>query len=182
MRLGIAWARAGREAEAIGQLERTVLEHSLAPSERALILAWSGDARLRLGDADGAERVYRAALDAAPEQPDLHDGLGRVLVAAGREHEAVDAFRRAVALPGADPRLSGNLGAALWSAGEREDAFRTLRDAVAAGCEDAVVVENLATCAVELDCAAEALAVLESAREQCGSTPPPWLEALDAAV
>ncbi|MAE72002.1 MAG: hypothetical protein CME06_16235 [Gemmatimonadetes bacterium] len=182
MRLGIAWARAGREAEAVEQLERTVLEHPLAPSERALILAWAGDTRLRLGDAGGAERVFLAALEAAPDQPDLHDGLGRVLVVAGREREAIEAFRQAAALPGANPRFSGNLGAALWSTGEREEAFRTLRGAVEAGCDDAVVIENLATCAVELDCAAEALQLLEKARERWGSSPPAWFETLEAAV
>ena len=168
-RLGIAYARAGRQREAIMQLEKTACEQPLAPSERALILAWSADARLALG-----------ALGTLPDKPDLHDGLGRALVAAGKEREAIEALRRACELPGADLRFRGNLAAALWSTGERDEAFEILCAALSEGCDDPVVAENLATCALELERPGEALALLGPKRELWGSDPPPWLEALEA--
>ncbi|HEV8453715.1 MAG TPA: protein kinase [Gemmatimonadales bacterium] len=82
--------------------------------ERAVALA-PGDAEgLRfqsvvykiLGRTDAAIQSARAACARAPEMPSVWNGLGDVLLAAGRNAEAIDALKRAIALqPGYGPAL-----------------------------------------------------------------------------
>ena len=103
-----------------------------------------------LGRIDEAVRVAVAATRLAPELPTVWNGLGDALMAAGRNAEAIDALKRAIALqPGYVPALErmevarvrlGELDLALEARAARhrvtglpERAERMLRDAVDAG-------------------------------------------------
>lgn len=182
IRLGIAWARAGQHGAALRQLEKTALSHALAPSERALVLAWAGDARLQLDDSMGALAVFDAALELSPAQADLHDGRGRALVGCGRDEEAITSFQEALRAPDADARFHGNLGAALWNTGRKAEALEALQNAIERGCDDAIVAENYTACALELGQAEVAISTLRRTVERWGEAGAGWIRDLEGAV
>lgn len=74
--------------------------HRRDPSEVGVLVARGGQYAL-LGRTEAAVRVYREALALEP-RPETWLNLGKVLVAAGREEEAREAFEKAVLI---DPRL-----------------------------------------------------------------------------
>src|SRR5687767_10926373 len=77
-------------------------------------------ARLNAGDAAGAARIARDSLAASPENADVQGLLSLALEDAGDKPGALDALRRAVALPAAPSialRNIANLAAMLVGAG-----------------------------------------------------------------
>ena len=174
----IALAHAGRQREALNGFERCALQFPLAPSERALVLGWAANTRLQLEDPMGAAQVFRAALQLAPKEAELHDGLGRALAALDDMAAAADAFRQATRLPKPDPRFFANLAAALWSLGETEPAFLALQEALERGCTDPDTLEDFTAAAIELGHTESALATLRSLKGQGGHAAEPLIEAL----
>lgn len=74
---------------------------------------------------------YRKMLEAAPQSPSLHTGLGNALLGIGRLAEALEQFRDAVRLePDAAP-AHNNLAAVLVSAGLADEAAMHYRQAIA---------------------------------------------------
>lgn len=81
------------------------------------------------GDAAGAAKLYRQALDRAPHDPVLHFNLGNVLFELGRFREARQAFEQATSL---DPHYAeawNNLGNVHAQLGNGEQAVHALRQA-----------------------------------------------------
>src|ERR1700688_1777691 len=69
------------------------------------------------GDTSAAERCYRRALDAAPDNADILTSLGVLLRARGAVHDAIASYRRALAVNPLHPEAANNLGNALASLG-----------------------------------------------------------------
>lgn len=89
--LAEAEGAAGRSAQALQALAR-----ALEADPRSEVLAWP--ALARIADREGALDLLTARLDAAPGDAALHMLQGRVLHTAGRNGEALEAFRRALVL------------------------------------------------------------------------------------
>ncbi len=83
--------RANRGREATEAIEQAVR----ASADDARLLALAGDARLAAGDPAGAERALRRALALAPDADSVRIALGRALIAAKKNSEAIDELRRA---------------------------------------------------------------------------------------
>ena len=73
----------------------------VAPDAPPAFLIASADTAIAVGDAEGARRLLARALALAPENADVHVGLGRLHTALRRYKDAKDSFDRAEAL---DPR------------------------------------------------------------------------------
>jgi GT2 family glycosyltransferase/Flp pilus assembly protein TadD len=177
----IALAHAGRHREALAGFERCALHFPLAPSERTLVLGWAADTRLQLEDASGATQIFSAAIALAPEEAELHDGLGRAHAALGDMSVAADCFRQATQLPNADPQFFANLAAALWSLDEREAAFAALQKAIEGGCTNPETLEDYAAAAIEIGQRETARATLQAHAEKTEQDCAPLLEALAGA-
>jgi tetratricopeptide (TPR) repeat protein len=102
--------------------------------ERADVHAFAGMVALRQGDAAGAARSYETAVTLRPDFAEAHfnhgnalkqlnrdlrpdiapawHNLGNVLLALDRPGEAVDAYRRVLAIDAANPDTHRNLGIA----------------------------------------------------------------------
>ncbi len=89
--LAEAEGAAGRSAEALRAFAR-----ALEVDPRAEVLSWP--ALERIADREGALELLAARLEAVPRDAALHMLQGRVLHAAGRNGEAMEAFRRALVL------------------------------------------------------------------------------------
>ncbi len=105
--LGVAYGDAGRYADAIQAFKRVL---ALDPTNglayqnlasmvlrQALAAKSASDRRARLQE---AERYARQAIDADPSLPKAYTTLGVVLAESGRKTEAIDSWKRAVALDG----------------------------------------------------------------------------------
>jgi arylsulfatase A-like enzyme/Flp pilus assembly protein TadD len=105
--LGVAYGGAGRYADAIQAFNRVL---TLDPTNglayqnlasmvlrQALVSKNGTERRSKLQE---AERYARQALDADPSLPKAYTTLGVVLAESGRKNEAIDSWKRAVALDG----------------------------------------------------------------------------------
>ncbi len=91
----------------------------------------AGDAFFRYGDADGAIREYRKALDLNPNNAWAHRRLGFLLYnAKGLSDEGLDHLRTALALEPRDPRSHHDLGMAFLHRSEFDAAIEHLTIAV----------------------------------------------------
>lgn len=79
-----------------------------------------------VADPDEAVAYFQRSVGENPDRIDLHRGLGDSLIRAGRNREAVAAWRRTVALPGATDGDRVALAEALIRAGDWDDAQATL--------------------------------------------------------
>jgi predicted O-linked N-acetylglucosamine transferase (SPINDLY family) len=89
-------------------------------------------ARHRAGDLDGAEALYRRALELDAASADAWHLLGVLLTNRGRPDQALEALDRALALRPGDPGFLLNRGVALQALGrlaEAEGAFRQAAEA-----------------------------------------------------
>jgi len=115
--LGIAYARAGRTAEALAAFTR-ILE-----IEPRNVHAHENIGTVHLGgDMTAAAAAFTRALELSPASSRAHAGLGVVALDAGRRDEAIARWRRAVEL---DPRnfdAMFNLATELINAGRRAEA------------------------------------------------------------
>jgi Flp pilus assembly protein TadD len=187
IRLGIALARSGRTAEAIARLEQAVVDHPLAPTERALALGWAADARLRLEDAEGARAVFEVALESAPEDVDLRDGLGRALVQLDLAEAALAEFESAAQRAEASHSCHGNRAATLWALDRKEEGMRRMAEAALGRPTDPVIAANLGRMALSMDRPSEAVEAVRRASaahegdEELDSVAKALDEALEAA-
>src|SRR5688572_21351318 len=88
------------------------------------------EAALRAGAVDEAELLCRAALAAAPEEPEAWCCLGHVQRARGRMADAADCWRRALDLQ-PDPDTEFELGRVCNELGRYDEAAAVLRRVVA---------------------------------------------------
>jgi arylsulfatase A-like enzyme/Tfp pilus assembly protein PilF len=124
--LGIAYAQAGRAADARSVFERvrTINPSSSVPFENLGLLAMQG------GDMAEARREFERAVRLDPQSSRAHSGLGTVLLRAGDRAAAVAEWTRAADL---DPRNFDalyNAGTTLARAGDRRGARRFLEQFV----------------------------------------------------
>jgi arylsulfatase A-like enzyme/Flp pilus assembly protein TadD len=98
----LALARLGRTADALASLDRAL---AVEPSN-AMILVHAGTVALMAGDRDGARRRFVAALETNPRVARAESSLGMMAAEEGRDADALDHWRRAVAL---DPREHAKL-------------------------------------------------------------------------
>jgi len=85
------------------------------------------------GDLDGALEIFRAAVAARPDRPELHYDLANVLVRQGRDEQAMESYRAALVLEPGHLAAHRNLGLALERAGRPCEAARHLRQSVGLG-------------------------------------------------
>lgn len=132
-----------RRVDALGRLAAVVLARGDAGEARGLlaraVVIAPGDPALRVrlgdllddaGDLDGAEREFRAALEADPDAKGAATGLGTVCLKTRRAEEARTWFERAVAAWPDDAVAHANLGAVLLARGERDAAVARLERAL----------------------------------------------------
>jgi len=86
----------------------------------------------RRGDLLGAERHYARAVELQPENGDMRDNLGFVLVQLGRVDEAIDQFEAAMTTGSPSPTLRIHYSAALALAGRYADAAAEAAPAIRA--------------------------------------------------
>jgi tetratricopeptide (TPR) repeat protein len=104
-RMAIALAALGRFDEALASNQCAL---TLRPNEPGAHEA-RGAMLLHKQDAGGAEASFRRALELAPSSAMSWNGLGMALRTLGRFDEAVDCFRRAVAINPDNPHFHKNL-------------------------------------------------------------------------
>jgi len=87
----------GKPAEAIAVLQKL---HQLEPDSRS-VTGMLADADFQAGDLDAADALYLQLLAATPNDPELLDAHGQILIREQRFADALAAFHKAVAaLPG----------------------------------------------------------------------------------
>ena len=97
------------------------------------------------GHLDEASAIYRAVLEAVPEQADALHFLGLIEHQRGRADEALALLGRAVAQVPAHPDLRNNRGNVLKTMGRLDEAEADYRAALAVRPEDASALSNLGT-------------------------------------
>jgi tetratricopeptide (TPR) repeat protein len=112
-----------------------------------------------------AAAAYRRALEQAPDHPDAHLNLGRLLHEEGRLDEAEQRYRRAAALRPGDPTAVFNLGVALQDRGHPADAAAAYRRVLAADPGYADAHYNLAVVSEALGDRGAAIQHLKSYRD-----------------
>jgi Flp pilus assembly protein TadD len=123
--MGFSLFQQGKSAEAVVALEKALAvdpKHWKAHNNMAL-------ASIDLGEFELAEAHYRESLAIEP-QPAIYNDLGFVLERQGIAEEAIEAYRKAIAL---DPSLASahyNLGSSLARSGQFAEAEKHLRTAV----------------------------------------------------
>ena len=128
LELGDLLARLGRFNEAIA-----VFEDGLALEPRAIILRVGlGYALLNRTDRAAARRQFLQVRAAAPERYDGMVGLANVLALDGEYAEAVELYRRALALQPDNALTRTSLGKCLLELGDREAGEEALRIAARA--------------------------------------------------
>jgi tetratricopeptide (TPR) repeat protein len=136
--LGIAYGAAGRYEEAIRTFDRVLaldgtngLAHQNLASmtlREALALR---DRRAAFARMQAAEVHAREALAADPGLAGAHTIMGVILSRTGRKEEAIDSWKRAVALDASEYNALYNLWLELASAGRRDEAVKYGRQFVA---------------------------------------------------
>jgi arylsulfatase A-like enzyme/Tfp pilus assembly protein PilF len=129
--LGVAYAGAGRPAEALAAFKKIL---ALDPTNglalqnigslqlrAALSIPDPADARRAAGIKE-AEASVRAALEADPFLPNAYTTLGVVLQTTGRREEAIEAWKRAVDLDARELNALYNLTLELAATGRRQEA------------------------------------------------------------
>jgi tetratricopeptide (TPR) repeat protein len=127
--LGVAYAGAERFRDAIATFRKVLaldptngLAHQNIGSmqlREALAAKSDGDRRDLL---QAAERSVLQALEADPALPDAHTTLGVILSRTGRKGDAIESWKRAVALDATQFNALYNLWFELASAGRRDEA------------------------------------------------------------
>jgi Flp pilus assembly protein TadD len=126
--LGCSLIQLDRHSEAVGILE-AALAHRLGGGTAAL----QGNLALALwgsGRAGDALRTLRSALDAAPDDAELHRALGSLLLEIGRPHQAVDPLAAAVRHRPGEATRHLELAEALHAAGRDDEAEAALAEAL----------------------------------------------------
>ena len=117
------------------------------------------------------------ALD--PRNGAAHNGLGLLLIEAGRVDEARPAFERAVAADASSAEYLANLGNARRASGDKAGAESAYRSAIASDPQAANALNGLGVLLVEAGKAAEAIPLLERA---AGADPSLWEARLNLGI
>ena len=120
----------GREPEMLEALDRC-LSRKLPPRDRLELLRLKAELLLRRGKAQEAAAAYSAAAEMSPKSGALLLDLGRALAAAGREDDAVEAWRTASQF-GRQAPAALETGRILIKRGELEPALALAREAQSA--------------------------------------------------
>ena len=110
---------------------------------------------------DEGRDVLEAALERAPELPDLHLALGMLHVRQGREADALAAFEEARKRAPNDPRVLYVLAVALHSQGRSDAALSLLREGLDAHPDNGALLSTLATMGRDLGAYEDALAAVD---------------------
>ncbi|QDX82025.1 hypothetical protein B9N43_12665 [Denitratisoma sp. DHT3] len=97
------------------------------------------DRNLRL---DEAQKLIDKALSLAPEDPYILDSMGWLLFRRGKNGQAEDYLRRALALR-PDPEIAAHLGEVLWALNRRDEAKKTWDDALRADPDNEALTATL---------------------------------------
>jgi len=124
-----------------------------------------GALALASGDIEGAERSYRAALEANPLDALSLAGLGAVAMEQGRPQQAIALHRRSLALR-SDPRVHNNLAQVLAREGLVEEALREHARAIAVDPDFAPAYRERARVLLQLGRARQAAEGLGAALSQ----------------
>jgi arylsulfatase A-like enzyme/Flp pilus assembly protein TadD len=116
--LAVALANSGRPREALDVLARARRAHPT----NTQVLVNVGTVYLTVGDLVHARQAYEAALDLDPDVARAHNSLGVIAAREGHMPEAIERWKRAVALNPGDYQTLYNLGSELWQSGRREEA------------------------------------------------------------
>ncbi len=125
--LGLVLDRSGRPFEARREFESALaIQASFSAAREALALRRLGD-----GDAEGALRDWAAAERKAPLAPPSLAARGALLAARGRIDEAIEDYRRAIALSPRDADLHAALALLCRRGGLKDEAATEIRRALA---------------------------------------------------
>lgn len=106
-------------------------------------LAALADERIRVGDLEGAERIFRKLLRRTAGRVEALHGLGRVALERGHPRQAASLIEAALAAGPPAPRLYLSLGAALTSAGALDAALHAYRQALRLAPDDGTIYNAL---------------------------------------
>jgi Flp pilus assembly protein TadD len=118
--LGQALADGGRFQEAQEVLARAHTPER--PNWR--VLSTQGAVADQLGQHAAAQQYYQAALQIAPNEPNVLSNLGLSYALGNRLQDAEQTLRQAVSHPGANPRVRGNLALVLALQGKFQESER----------------------------------------------------------
>jgi Flp pilus assembly protein TadD len=113
----------GMVGEAVVLLEPHADRHRKDPDLHHLL----GQLYYETGELEAAERALTRAAELAPEDAEIANNLGFLLLVSERPAEAVPWLRRAVSLDPAQQRYRGNLAFALAADGQSEQALQVFR-------------------------------------------------------
>src|SRR5499427_8332969 len=102
------------------------------------------------GDLEGALREYQAYLTLRPERVEARSNLGAALARLGRYAEAIEQYKRALALEGRNPGIRFNLALAYYKTAKILSASKELEAVVAAQPENRNALLLLADCNLRL--------------------------------
>ena len=129
--LGIAYADAGRNADALRTFRRVLTldpTNGIADQNLASIVLRegldAGDPASRAAKLREAESYATQAIAADPQLPDAYTTLGVILSSTGRKPAAIDAWEKAVALDPSQFNALYNLWFELAASGRREEASK----------------------------------------------------------
>jgi tetratricopeptide (TPR) repeat protein len=114
--------------DAIGNFKRAA---ELDPNLWEARCLWVAALRVE-GEADEALELQRGLVRDFPDQAELHNNLGNLLLEREEFGEAEQSFRRALSIRSDYPLARGGLGIALWRGGNTDAGVEALRRAVAA--------------------------------------------------
>jgi len=142
-------------------LAKLPVQGGAAPAQDVAPLIAMGEDVLDSGDAERAAGIFGQLLDMAPEDPAVHAGLARALLAADRPAEAEDALAQVPAAIAADPaieraRAAVQLAKDAPEAGEL-DSLRAAAEAAPADMDAQMAYATAAFAAGERDSAAAVL-------------------------
>ena len=124
-----------------------------------------GVVRLKLWDLDGAEELFRRVLALAPDLPEAHNYLGKVLCLKGAYEESIASFRRTAALRPDSPEAYHNLGVAFATCGRQQEAVAAYNQALSLKADYPEALNDLGNILMEQGRLVEARTCLERALE-----------------
>jgi tetratricopeptide (TPR) repeat protein len=120
-RIGVSYGTAGNHSEA-----RRAYEHSLSIKENAAAHLGLTAIYANLGDPDRASASFERVLALKPDSPDIMLLYGRHLMNHGKRREALEVFKRSIALKPANGAAIYNAGILSEKLGEHDAALHYL--------------------------------------------------------
>jgi type IV pilus assembly protein PilF len=173
--LGLEALRAGRQQEALRELDLSLETNELLPEAhvaRGLVYEFA------FGKLPEAERDYRRALELKPDYSEAHNDLGQLLARAGRLEEAVREFDLALeSMWYREPFVARcNKGQALWRMGKHEEGMAEIRACLKLAPRYCQGHRELGRIELEQGRLKEALEALGRYAELCDKTADAWFQ------